>query len=156
MLVSAVHLKEKYRKWQCAKIGTEASPCARLCCNFHIHWAWFMIRGDVMDRWLMYYTHSGAKYPVVPNTRVEIRPLILSEPIFASPKSETLALKSWSSRTLLHLKSLWMTDGVVCSCMYSKALAQSRAILNLTPQFNEFLDCFCGLWRCCCSEPLGI
>lgn len=38
-------------------------------------------------------THSGAKYPVVPKTRVEIRPLILSEAILANPKSETLALK---------------------------------------------------------------
>lgn len=111
---------------------------------------------SLIDQAWRCYTHSGAKYPVVPNTRVEIRPFNLSEPIFASPKSDTLALKFWSSRTLLHLKSLWITDGVVCSCRYSKALAQSRAILNLIPQFNEFVDCLCALWRCCWSEPLGI
>lgn len=100
-------------------------------------------------------TYSGAKYPVVPNTLVEIWPFILSEPIFANPKSDTLALKFWSKRMLLHLKSRWITDGVVCSCRNSRALAQSSAILNRVPQFNGWPRLW-GVWRWCCRVPLGM
>lgn len=51
-------------------------------------------------------SYSGATYPCVPNTRVETCPPALSDPSFASPKSETLAWKFLSKRMLLLLKSL--------------------------------------------------
>lgn len=44
-------------------------------------------------KWFTHITHSGARYPVVPNTRVETCPFLFSDPILANPKSATLARK---------------------------------------------------------------
>ena len=63
-------------------------------------------------------------------------PPTLSEPIFANPKSETLAWRFLSNRTLLLLKSLWITGGLTCSCKYSKPLAASSATRNRVSQSN--------------------
>lgn len=131
------------------------TPCACFYCSryMHLYVSSLMIsEREVGYRW--FSTHSGARYPVVPSTRVETWPLILSEAILANPKSDTLARKFWSKRTLVHLKSRCITDGMFCSWRNSRALAQSRAILNRVPQSNGwwwFLE-----WRWCCRVPLGM
>ncbi|GJR45256.1 hypothetical protein Tco_1313359 [Tanacetum coccineum] len=59
---------------------------------------------DMFLRWARRRTSIGAKYPVVPKTRAEIKPLSFSGLILANPKSDT--------RILVYLKSRCMTDGM--------------------------------------------
>jgi len=105
-------------------------------------------------------TYSGARYPVVPITLVEISPFSLSDPVLANPKSETLARLFWSNKMLVHLKFRWITVEIVFSWRNSRALAQSRAILSRVPQSNGWGRSFRFLklwsWRWCSTVPLGI
>lgn len=75
-------------------IGTlVAFPCACLCGSCILIGQYVTLEYGSLTYDGVKKPYSGAKYPVVPNTRVEMRPLILSDPIFAKPKSDTLALK---------------------------------------------------------------
>jgi hypothetical protein len=52
----------------------------------------------------------------------------------ASPKSETTAVQSPSSSTLLLVKSRWITGGLASSCRYASARADWTAIVSRVRQ----------------------
>lgn len=81
-------------------------------------------------------TYSGAECPYVPTT-LEGAELALSLPAsLASPKSESLGLKSSSSKMFEDFRSLNMTGGLALSCKYSSPFAVYHAIFTLVNQSN--------------------
>lgn len=80
--------------------------------------------------------YSGAQYPYVPITLEETCELFPIGPSLANPKSDSLALKSWSSKMFEDFKSRYMTGGLAFSCKYSRPLAACKAIFIRVYQSN--------------------